>query len=279
MTQLMQNLALQYRWHRYTDGKLGEIVERPAGYKTIFDNDLSIDPFDFPFFNNQNLQNASFSGVSILSGGKGGLWKMTNNNAPVAIVPDGFYSNIFVTAAGRWAVAFKQTAERTAVRINLETGKEYKLAEDRQFLRLINIPPLGKLLVLTMPIQQPNSANGVTQQGPQYSLLSADTGRLEPVNGEFRPFDTLRDGFFQTSNKSNEYWVAMPSDTRDSTDVGRYDIRTFKFEKVLTVPKLEFKSEEMWVDESGGKIYIVHSGDLLRIPLSPPAKPVNAPVK
>jgi hypothetical protein len=67
--------------------------------------------------------------------------------------------------------------------------------------------------------------------------------------------------------KPSEFWAAIPSDEKNSTDVGIYDAASLKFKPVLSVPKIRFNSMAMWVDESVNKVYFVYRGHLLTLPL------------
>ena len=49
--------------------------------------------------------------------------------------------------------------------------------------------------------------------------------------------------------------------------IGRYDERSFTFTPVLTVPDLQLRNADVWVDEARGKVWLTYKGHLLRLPL------------
>ena len=104
-----------------------------------------------------------------------------------------------------------------------------------------------------------------------FALLNPTTGAVQNAPGEARPIahETFRR--LQPAGKPNEFWAAMPDNGKDQTVVGIYDARFFNFKPVVVVPKMNFNSMDMWVDQPGGKVYFVYKGHVLAVPLAPPA--------
>jgi hypothetical protein len=98
-------------------------------------------------------------------------------------------------------------------------------------------------------------------------LVDPATGATQPIAGEFRPLaqQTIRP--LQQTSKPNEYWAAIHDSEKNETQVGIYDTKVFGFKPVLHIPKINFNSMSMWVDETGGKVYFVYRGHLLALPL------------
>jgi hypothetical protein len=87
------------------------------------------------------------------------------------------------------------------------------------------------------------------------------------VNGEARPLSAQTFRPLQPTMRLNEYWAALPNRDRGDTVVGRFESRLLRFTPVLKLPKINFSTMDMWVDESEDKVYFVYSGHLLRVPL------------
>jgi hypothetical protein len=84
--------------------------------------------------------------------------------------------------------------------------------------------------------------------------------------GEFRPLTHQSFRQLQPTGRANEYWAAIPDESKNETRVGFYDAGTFGFREIVKVPKIVFDSLDMWVD--GGRMYFVYRGHLLSAPLT-----------
>lgn len=102
-------------------------------------------------------------------------------------------------------------------------------------------------------------------------LLDPDTGLTTPATGEFRPLAQQTFRPLQKAAVAGTFWAALPNSEKNTTDVGIFDARTFRFKTALTIPKIQFDSMAMWVDEAEGSVYFVYKGQLLKLPLKPPA--------
>lgn len=73
--------------------------------------------------------------------------------------------------------------------------------------------------------------------------------------------------FLQSTGEPDQYWAAIPNETKNQTVVGRYNLKDFSFKPVPTVPQISFDSMSMCVDEKEGKLYLVYKSQVLRLPL------------
>lgn len=208
-----------------------------------------------------------------------GLFKVAGGR--VSKLLKGNFEKTVVTPNGRWAVGFRYGDDDGAslVRINLLTNREYSInvEEYSVYYPLAYIPTLNKVLI----VEQGNDYEGedydvdetyadVVDDDPSGSsmqLVDPATGLLQPASGEFRPLTQQTFRPLQKTTVPNEFWAAIPDSKENKTVVGIYDIKTFGFKTILTLPKMTFNSMSMWVDEAGKCIYFVYRGDLLKLPL------------
>ena len=69
------------------------------------------------------------------------------------------------------------------------------------------------------------------------------------------------------TGKPDEFWAAVPNADGEYTEIGTYTLRTLTFRPMLKLPKIEFTSVRMWVDELENKAYFAYEGHLLSVPL------------
>ena len=156
-------------------------------------------------------------------------------------------------------------------RINTASKKEYVISgvENYDAYRPAAYLPNLKRMLLGI-----NNEYDAEVQAENLILLDPETGLSTPAAGEFRPLAQQTFRPLQRGSVPGTFWAALPNSEKNSTDVGVYDARTFRFKNVLTIPKIVFDSMAMWVDEAGGLVYFVYKGQLLRLPLRPlPASP------
>src|SRR5438045_2933221 len=78
---------------------------------------------------------------------------------------------------------------------------------------------------------------------------------------------------------ATRYWAAIarqhppPPGVADrrplmSTQVGRYNIRTFKFDPVVDLPGVTFDSGALWIDETAGEALVAVNQDILSFPIA-----------
>jgi hypothetical protein len=113
-------------------------------------------------------------------------------------------------------------------------------------------------------------------------LVEPPTGELHEVAGDFRVFEfryakephIVRP--LQPALRPGRYWAAMPEYQSRITQIGLYDVSSFRFTPIVEVPELAFDSQHVWVDEPAGKAYFVYGGHLLRVTCRSGAGPAHA---
>jgi hypothetical protein len=99
------------------------------------------------------------------------------------------------------------------------------------------------------------------------------TGSLDRVKGDFEGLNDPQLRPFQKAEKPGCVWMARsstnwtPGHIQGETQIGIYDLNTFKFQKVREVEGIQFESGDMWVDETENLIHAVVGGDLVRLKL------------
>lgn len=211
-----------------------------------------------------------------------GLYKV--RGGAITKIGIGYYSYPLVTPNGRWLIVNKYSDEGNGlVRVNLQTGREYPvdLAEQPADMGIVFIPSINRFLLGSMVYSDDHSDHehegeretDETFERPVYRpssflLLDPETGTIRNAPGEYRPLTHQTFRQLQPSGKPNEVWAAMFDENKNETVVGVYNAAVFGFQPVLRVPKIQFDSLDMWVDQ--GKVYFVYKGHLLAAPL--PAK-------
>ena len=259
----------RFSWRKFSGGKLAEVTAPPDVYPTIDYSKFSLEPNE-----RDGIQLKILTADSILNARNfDGLWKQVARSGPMRITGEGgAYLFPIGTPDGKWVVTAKTdtnwAAPNYVVRLNLEAGREFRVnVEPADDLRpIVYLPSHGKVLLR----RARESRLGGSQIGParpEYYLLAPDTGETQSVSGEFAPLVQEGKRFLQATGKMDEFWAAIPDAAKDQTQVGRYNLKTFSFTPLLTIPHISFDSQSMWVDEKRGKIYFAYKGQLLSIPL------------
>ncbi|MDB6003092.1 MAG: hypothetical protein JWR15_79, partial [Prosthecobacter sp.] len=206
-----------------------------------------------------------------------GLWQCRAGKEP-ELFAEGVYSSPIASADGSWVVAAHVLGDSWAqpndvVRINAITRMvtPLKLSPADNFNPVTRLPKSGKILVHR---SRDAPAPGIEpDQGPEkgeYHLLDPATGELERVTGEFGPLHDESWRPLQPTGQPGVVWAALstynPGDPQP-TMIGRYDLRTFAFTKVMEVPGMSFTSMNFWVDEKAHTVFLAINGDLLGFPL------------
>lgn len=257
-----------YAWHKVTGGMLGDVVAQPPSAEYIPPKDnLSIPP-------DPDRWKARVGVVEIRTSSDG-LFKVTGGR--ITKIRDGLYLNPFLTPAGRWLLVNKSNEENvdSLMRVNLLTNREYRVDAEgygRPTPRAF-VPTLNKVLIAYQSeyedyLYETNEDRRMPDIEPDSMfLIDAATGVMQPTRGEFRPLSQVTFRPLQKTTRPNEFWAAIIDAEKGSTQVGIYDIKVFGFKPVLTLPKIAFNSMDMFVDETGHKVYFVYRGHLLSVPL------------
>lgn len=252
-----------YTWYKFDKTKLLDPVAQPDSIEFI----PLPDNTGFP--PSEQQWKARGGGVEVRTTGEA-LYRIKGGQ--MTKIGNGYYYRPLVTPNGRWAISVKfargeESSEAGVVRINLLTGREYKLALESDYglpQPVAYIAPLNKVLLLASYGE--SEMSGV--RNGQLFLLDPETGTAQPFKGEAQPFlqQTFRP--LQPVAASPElFWAAIPEQEKSATQFGIYNARTLTFKASLTIPQILFDSMNMWVDEGEGKIYLVYEGHLLALPL------------
>lgn len=210
-----------------------------------------------------------------------GLYRV--RGGAITKIGTGYYSYPLVTPNGRWLIVNKYGDEGNGlIRVNVQTGREYPIdpTEQPADMGIVFIPSINRFLIGSMVYSDEHSDHeyegeaeseaGETFLRPVYRassfvLLDPETGTFRNAPGEYRPLTHQTFRQLQPAGKPNEFWAAMPDENKNETVVGVYNAAVFGFKPVLRVPKIQFDSLDMWVDQ--GKVYFVYRGHLLAAPL------------
>jgi hypothetical protein len=200
-----------------------------------------------------------------------GLWQFARGRSPRLVIEGNFLWPV-ITPDRKWALLAqcKDTwAEPNfAVRVDLNTGKSFRLdmPQADRIKPLSYVAERGAVLVVRFQeSQHSNDRKPVGPKTPEFWLVDASTGKAEIVHGEFAPLEDLGPRPLQVATKEGRFWAAIYRETEKATDIGTYDPAEFAFSPVLSVPGLNFNSQQIWVDEAEHKAYISYKGQLLRL--------------
>jgi hypothetical protein len=264
-------------WTAFSEGKLGSPAPPPPGFETG-DLKKGVPPEMFV------AEEAHFSRLLSAPGGilyrvgtwnrKYGLWRLAGGRDPELLL-EGNCAGPLITPDGRWAVVAKTDTNWAVpnyiVRMDLARGESYRLRvpDANAFYPIAYIAAHGKVLLVR------GRGRGRPNQAPQeeepwaseFFLLEPTTGAVTAISGEFGPYQESRRFPLQPAKARDEFWAALFRPDSQTTEVGRYDTKSFVFHPALSLPSLRFGSDQMWVDEQEGRVYVVYRGHLLRMPL------------
>ena len=250
----------EFAWRSLTGERLGDYVGQPPGFDSIPRQDT------LPAQPDTEQWKRRAGNVEIRSS-DGNIYRVKDGRA-VKIL-EGNYNNPVISSDGRWAIALKydyESEEQSLIRINVQTGKETKIPVKEE-IGIINpvvfVPSNGKFLVTVGGYYDYGSERAVNGS---FYFLDGETGALQPIKGEVRPLVQQTFRPLQTNGKPDEFWAAIP-DRKDTTQIGVYNARTLTFTPTIKIPRIAFDSMDLWVDEPGNKIYFVHQGQVLALPL------------
>lgn len=264
-------------WHEFADGRLSSERSWPQLAGSLDTTRFVTDSGFYPAALNNRLAYAKFGGGVILVGGyeHEGLWLLTADGSPSRIGEENYYSSPVVTPDGKWIVAARTETHwgnpNGVVRVELSTGRIFPvdLPFANQFEPVAYLAGSGQILLRRARDEE--DAKDDLEAGPatpEFYLLDASTGKTRLIKGSFEALLASGPKLLQPTGKPNEVWAALPDEDKNETRVVRYHLNEFSVQAVMTLPKLTFKSEDMWVDEAKGQIYIVYEGQLISVPLA-----------
>ncbi|MBX3282663.1 MAG: HEAT repeat domain-containing protein [Acidobacteria bacterium] len=254
-----------YSWRHISNGSLGNVVSQPPGVEYIMPDDGLAGELT-------QSQWKARVGTTEYRGGDG-LYRIRAGRSEKIMA--GVYNSPIVTPDGKWVIAYKaweaSDNQGGMKRINPLTRKEFPVQGVESYMPYnasVYIPNLKRVLLGVSNEYEPEI------QADSLLLLDPETGITTPAVGEYRPLAQQTFRPLQRASVPGTFWAALPNAEKNSTDVGVYDARSFRFRTMLTIPKIVFDSMAMWVDEAAGSVYFVYKGHLLKLPLKPlPAKP------
>lgn len=243
-------------WRKFANGNLSAGAAQPAEMQMIPARDgLGVEPSGIPW-------RTRSAGVEVRADHEG-LYKVSQGH--LAKLRSGFYYEPFMVPGGRWAMATKIDAGTQLMRVNLLTGKEFRVEiPGHPNLRTVAyVPSVKRVLVGAAGYYgDADEDNRIT-----WFLLDPETGAFVMVKGEFAPLAHQIMRPLQPAPSPDEFWAAIPNQEKNETQIGLYNARSFIFKPLQKVSKISFSSMDMWVDEKEGKIYLVYAGHLLALPL------------
>ena len=201
---------------------------------------------------------------------KYGLWRLAPGRDPELLL-EGDCAAPIITPDGKWAVVAKTDTSwavpNYVVCLDLMKGSSnrLKVPDAKKFYPVVYVPAHKKVLLSRSRGQV--GPNQDAQEETEFLLLEPATGVMTGITGEFAPY--LEGGRYplQPAKAPDEVWAALFRPDSRTTEVGRYNTLSFTFSRTLSVPSLQFGSEQMWVDDQEGKVYVAYRGHLLRMAL------------
>jgi HEAT repeats len=249
-------------WREFSSGKPGEVRDEPSVCRAL--NTSSSAPKNAMVIRHTPFsQSAQPDGTMFydIRGEDSGIWKVGPGMEPVKIV-SGDYHNPTITPDGKWLVAIKWVIEenkisRVLIRRNLQSSEEFVGLLPQNSFRpwLVYVAAHGKVLI-----------GFYGKVGSGY-LLDHETGAVQPAPGEFRPLIATLSRAPQSAGAPNLFWSVIYDGDEKTTRFGRYDTKNFAFTSLLEFPELELSGDDIWVDDSGGKVWFTYKGHLLRLPM------------
>jgi hypothetical protein len=290
-------------WRKFENGKPGDIVSQPSEAQFLYDQ-TQVSLFAGVDANPRAWQVRTNGGEIRTSSDyeNNGLFRVVPGQNPVKIRAGKFFQPI-VSADGKWAVVSKMPGNwgdpKTVVRVNLQNSAESKvnIQPSDIFLPIAFLPTHNKFLLFRSNRQSARFLSGqvidsdgeaVSEESeeevsddaptknvkpnpspkmPEYYLLDANTGIAQMVKGEFRPLFQQTFRPLQPTGNPNEFWAVIYDKKSDTTDIGRYNDKTFTFQTAVKLPEIALDSMAVWVDEKEGKIYFTYQGHLLSVPI------------
>lgn len=280
-------------WFNLRDDKSLVPVERPRAIMSTDEAELELDPMYVPESVNRRIGLATANNFSLLATTRspGGLWLKRGSSTPVSVGPSNWYRDPVVSPDGVWALTtrlerdasrvkvgdeFRVVPANSLVRINLNTGQEtpIRLFASSEVDALAYLPAWHQFLVRVNPLPREQDTE---VRPPVFYLVEPISGLVQVVTGEFEPLWHLSTRMLQPTSNANEYWAAIPDPAKPQTQVGRYNLRTFTFQPVMTIPYVAFDSQAIWVDEPNKKLLVVLDGQLVRMPLGASTRNATTP--
>jgi hypothetical protein len=203
-------------------------------------------------------------------------------NGKLSRIVGGYFTEVFITADGRWAVGsrYVEGEGMGTVRVDLGSGRVFPVDTGERSMSIEGYLPELNRFVLGAgrgrdEYYDHHDYHGEGEEFPERSdhegkaffLLDPVNGAVRDAPGEVRPIVQQTFRPLQPNGRQGEYWAALPDNEKNETVVGIYEARFMGFKPVLRVPKMNFDSMDMWVDAPGGRVYFIYKGHVLSVPL------------
>jgi hypothetical protein len=261
-------------WVSFEGGKIGQPEQSPPSFGPLEPSEGVPAKMGFEGNRHSSLWALTVGGYTYRVAswnGKDGFWRCRTGSDP-ALLLEGNVALPVVTPDGKWAVIAKTDSNwaepNYVVRIELATGRTFRLNVPvaDTFNPVAYVPTHRKVLLERArdEAETGSSQRPVGPDRPEFRLLDPATGATEIVTGSFEPLFDQSIRPLQPTGKPDEVWAARFNEKSEATQVGRYDMKTFRFAAVMSAP-MRFSSMQMWVDEAEGKLYLAYNGHLLRM--------------
>ncbi len=199
-----------------------------------------------------------------------GIYKFSRGGNPEKVL-SGNYFGLEVTQDEKWLLTTRlerfgggtPTRPSKLVRVNLKTKREYEVIVPKEIALLYpHCPSPSGDRILLSPLRE-----GIANKSSETFWLDARTGKVQRTSGDLRPLLSKSFMPFQPASTPHSYWVAFFDELKGAGTFGLYNDQNFTFKPVFELPKMKISSTSIWADEGSGFIYLVHEGNLLRMPL------------
>jgi len=285
-----ETIGKELSWRTLEKGTVGPVVEQPSDINLL--PSLAQIPVNYrsQFF--RSPRQIGTADTVYANRYQNGLFRAQAAGEPV-LIKEGRYESPVASPDKLWAAATKFTTddEKAIVRINLQSGREFRLniANANGLYPIAYLPTHAKVLLYRgpetyryvgigmeayedlrddVPAESGDSRSNVSPSNAEYYLLDLPTGAVRPVKGEFRPIEERSYRPLQKSSTPGGVWAAIYDRASKSTQVGLYLEKTFTFVPITTLPEIRLQSSDIWVSEEDKKIYFVYEGHLLAAPLA-----------
>jgi hypothetical protein len=267
------------QWRSLRDGKLGPVIEQPDA----FPPDAFLDPGEGGSFGLDQMCDdcqpwqVRWGRKSIRSGSlrrpwmPPATWICEQGQEPIRLL-DGPISHQLVTQDGHWLVG---TLDDKLICYDLVKRKTVPIDSPETAARFyaLDYLPISKKVLLVRPWPEGPREPSPLPRG--YGLLPPKCRLLDPATGTTGEAKDTGDAkylrqrmhrAFQATSQPGVVWVSS-GERVVYTMLGRFDMQTLRFRNSIPIDSLDFDSDQVWVDESTRRIYVVYRGHLLRLPL------------
>ncbi len=180
-----------------------------------------------------------------------------------ALLAAGTFANPVASSDGRWlacarSAGFGWSEPNEVVLIEVGSGRVISTTLPPEKI----LEPIGYLKSLNAFLVFRKKDNA--KEGEAYLVFH--DGNSRRIEGEFRLYFDVQRRPLQA--RGEEFWAALPSKD-GGTDLGLYDAEKLSFRFWMKLPEVSVGSESVWVDEKGGRVYLISEGSLITVPLGP----------